>query len=158
MQFAGELLQKTDPVTDAPSDRPRGSDRPQGADKPKGTDKPQGSDKPKDVSAADSPQDDGKFPAGLRGFRGILAGKVVSTDTEKGVLVFQATEVKRTWPKNAATNPGSCKGKELTVNGIAGKWVDVLLTLKQGDALEVEAFHNRGEALDFVGEWLKKIE
>lgn len=137
LQFLGENFKKVAPV----SQQARESD----GDRP-------------DAPAKEAAQDDGKFPAGLRGFRGILAGKVVSTDVEKGVLVFQASEVKRTWPKNTAKNPGSCQGKELTVNGIAGKWLDVLLVLKPGDAIEVEAFHNRGEALDFVQEWLKKVE
>lgn len=98
------------------------------------------------------------FPDGLVGFRGILLGKVVSKDVEKGVLVFEATGVKRLWKQNTAKRPESAKGRTLTVNGIAGKWLDVLLTLEKGDAIEVEAFHNRGESLDFVQEWLKKAE
>ncbi len=133
LQFLGENFKKV-PAISAPADK-------------------QDESKP----AADKSADNA-FPAGLRGFRGILEGKVVRTDTEKGQLVFQATEVKRTWPKNTATNAASCQGRELTVNGIAGKWLDVLLVLKPGDKIEVEAFHNRGESLDFVQEWLKKVE
>jgi hypothetical protein len=146
MQFLGELLEKTTPLSESQTDRPRESER------------PRDSDRPQTAAASDAPQDDSKFPPGLRGFRGILAGKLVSSDAEKGTLVFLATAVKRTWPQNKATNPASCVGKEIAVNGISGKWLDVLLALKKGDMLEVEAFHNRGEALDFVGEWLKKIE
>jgi hypothetical protein len=46
----------------------------------------------------------------------------------------------------------------LRVEGIRGKFLDTLLTLKPGDNVEVEAFHNRGDQLDFPGEWLRKVE
>jgi beta-lactamase regulating signal transducer with metallopeptidase domain len=150
LQFLGELFKKVEPVSSQENPQVDGADRPA---KP-ATDKPAG--EPQATNSQE--QDQGNFPAGLQGFRGILLGKVVKTDVEKGVLVFQAESVKRTWPQNKATNPGSSKGKEITVNGIAGKWLDVLLVLKPGDRIEVEAFHNRGEALDFVQEWLKKVD
>lgn len=98
------------------------------------------------------------FPAGLRGFRGILRGQLVSRDLEKGELVFKAERATRTWPENRATDIQSCRGRELLVKRIAGKWLDVLVTLKPGDQIEVEAFHNGGQHLDFVSEWLKKVE
>ena len=41
---------------------------------------------------------------------------------------------------------------------LEGKFLDVLLTIKKGERLEVEAFHNGDAHLDFVKEWLKKIE
>lgn len=150
LQFLGELFKKVEPISAQENPSVGGTDRPA---KP-ATDKP--ADEPKATTSSE--QDRGKFPSGLQGFRGILLGKVVKTDVEKGVLVFQAESVKRTWPQNKATNPASSKGRELTVNGIAGKWLDVLLVLKPGDRVEVEAFHNRGEALDFVQEWLKKVD
>lgn len=98
------------------------------------------------------------FPAGLRGFRGILRGQLVRRDLEKGELVFKADRATRTWPENRATDTQSCRGRELLVKRIAGKWLDVLVTLKPGDQIEVEAFHNGGQHLDFVSEWLKKVE
>ena len=99
-----------------------------------------------------------KFPAGLRGFSGMLVGKVVSADSEKGVLVLDTTSVKHVWENNKAENPESAKGKVLTINGVFGKFLDVLLTVKKGDAVEVEAKHDRGDALQFPGEWLKKVD
>ena len=150
LQFLGEVFKKVEPVSSPKKPKVDGPDRPA---KP-ATDNPADESK----AAASTEQDQGKFPAGLQGFRGILLGKVVKTDAEKGVLIFQAESVKRTWPQNKATNPASSKGKDITVNGIAGKWLDVLLVLKPGDRVEVEAFHNRGEALDFVQEWLKKVD
>ncbi len=98
------------------------------------------------------------FPEGLRGFRGIMIGRVMATDAEQGKLVLEGIEVKRTWPKNTAKNAASLRGKRLEIEGISGKWLDVLLTFKAGDVIEVEAFHNSGEKLDFVQEWLKKLE
>lgn len=99
-----------------------------------------------------------EFPSGMKGFRGILRGTLVSKDVEKGTLVFKAEKATRTWKANRATDTGSCRGHQFLVKGITGKWVDVLITLKPGDEIEVEAFHNSGEHLDFVAEWLKKVE
>lgn len=133
------------PKKDAPKDSPKDSQT--DAPKPFQSD----SDKPAESS------DPAVFPEGLRGFRGIMIGRVISVDAEQGVLIFEGIEIKRTWPKNTAKNPASLRGKRLEVVGISGKWLDVLLTFKKGDVIEVEAFHNRGEKLDFVQEWLKKI-
>ncbi|MFM7164657.1 MAG: hypothetical protein ACKO3T_05380 [Planctomycetaceae bacterium] len=99
-----------------------------------------------------------RFPSGMQGFRGILKGQLISRDLEQGQLVFRASEVTRTWKENKASNTESCKGREFTVKRISGKWLDVLVTLKPGDRIEVEAFHNGGEHLDFVSEWLKKAD
>lgn len=110
------------------------------------------------LPATSSKEDATGFPAGMKGFRGILVGRLESKDVEAGTLVFTATEVKRTWKANRASNPNSSKGKPFLVKGISGKWVDVLITLKKGDTIEVEAFHNSGEHLDFIAEWLKKVE
>ncbi len=133
LQFLGEVFKKVEPVSELQAETAK--DQPAGAD-----------------------ADKRKFPEGLEGFRGIFVGKVVKTDVENGVLLFEAESVKNVWPQNKAKNPANSKGKILKVNGIAGKWLDVLLVLKPGDRIEVEAFHNRGEALDFVQEWLKKVD
>lgn len=98
------------------------------------------------------------FPEGLRGFRGILSGTVVSRDAERGELQFRVTSVKRVWKENKAKNAESSAGHTLMVRGISGRFLDVLLVLKAGDAVEVEAFHNAGNHLDFSNEWLKQAE
>ena len=119
-------------------------------------------DKPPRISAAPSTSStdtaNQKFPKGMEGFRGILQGELISRDVEKGELVFRAKRVTRTWKENRATDTESCRGQIFVVKRISGKWLDVLITLKPGDAIEVEAFHNGGEHLDFVSEWLKKVE
>ncbi len=103
-------------------------------------------------------QSDNAEPAGMNGFRGMMIGKVVSKDVEKGVLVFKMEKVTRVWKQNKAPKPELSVGKPLTVEGISGKFLDVLLVLEPGDGVEVEAFHVRGPHLSFPGEWLKKIE
>ncbi len=98
------------------------------------------------------------FPEGMEGFRGILRGELISRDVEKGELVFRAQRVTRTWKENRASDTECCRGQEFVVKRISGKWLDVLISLKPGDMIEVEAFHNGGKHLDFVAEWLKKVE
>jgi hypothetical protein len=113
----------------------------------------------------DEPKADGSKPSastgvpeGLRGFRGMLVGELLNKDDEAGTLVFRAERVSKVWKGNKAENPQAAVGMTLRVDGIRGKFLDTLLTLKPGDKVEVEAFHNRGEKLDFPGEWLKKVE
>lgn len=105
----------------------------------------------------DRPKRDDALP-GLNGFRGILIGKLVRKDVEKGTLAFKMEKVKRIWKANKAPAPEKSKGKLIRVEGISGKFLDTLLVLEIGDRIEVEAFHVRGTALKFPGEWLKKAE
>jgi Zn-dependent protease with chaperone function len=112
---------------------------------------------PRDREAARD-RDEAGFPGGMEGFRGILRGTVISRDVETGELVFRALRATRVWKQNKATNVESCEGKVFTTRGITGRFLDVLVTLKPGDLIEVEAFHNRGDHLDFVGELLRKVD
>ncbi|WP_395718290.1 M56 family metallopeptidase [Prosthecobacter sp.] len=94
----------------------------------------------------------------LNGFRGMFVGELISKDQEKGTLEVKIARISRVWKQNKAEHPEQAVGQTWKVNGVTGKWLDTLLTLKVGDQVEVEAFHHRGEELDFVGEWLKKVE
>jgi hypothetical protein len=94
----------------------------------------------------------------LNGFKGILIGTLLTKDPEKGSLTFKIEKVKQVWKQNKAEHPERSAGTTIRVNDIAGKWLDVLLGLRPGDRIEVEAFHTSGDALHFVGEWLKKAE
>jgi hypothetical protein len=102
--------------------------------------------------------DDDGFPVGMHGFRGILIGKLVDKDIEEGTLTFVAEEVKRVWRQNKATDLESCEGHTFVVEGISGRWLDVLIAIERDDRIEVEAFHNGSGHLDFIQEWLKKVE
>lgn len=124
-----------------------GKPRSEGSDK-----KPrEGSEKnPKEVSEKG-------FPAGMRGFRGILIGRVVSRDVEKGKVVIRVERVKRLNKPNKATEPNSAKGHVFTLQGFSGKILDVVLSLKPNDRVEFGAAHIKGDFLD-RGEVFRKIE
>lgn len=94
----------------------------------------------------------------MHGFRGIFIGTLAAKDSEKGTLSVKIESIKKTWKKNKAKHAAKAKGQVWEVRGVSGKWLDVLVESKLGERLEVEAFHNRGNKLDFVGEWLKKAE
>ncbi len=94
----------------------------------------------------------------MHGFRGIFIAELVEKDVEKGTLKVKIESIKRTWKQNKAKQAAQAKGQVWLVRGVSGKWLDVLVESKVGERLEVEAFHNSGDKLDFVGEWLKKAE
>ena len=54
-------------------------------------------------------------------------------------------------------NPKSIVGKNIEVDGVNGKWLDVLLVVKDGETLECEARHDGGSRLTFPGELLRKV-
>jgi hypothetical protein len=109
-------------------------------------------------ATADEPKSDGAVPAGMHGFRGMLRGKVVEKDAEKGTVKLEVDEIVKTWPKNKAKDPKSAVGKTIPIEGVFGRFLDVLITVEKGQRVEMEAFHNGGDVLTFPGEWLKKIE
>ena len=97
------------------------------------------------------------FPAEMRGFNGMLAGKLVSKDVEKGTFVINVDAVPRVWRNSKARNPKSIVGRNVEVDGVSGKWLDVLLLVKKGETLECESRHDGGDRLTFPGELLRKI-
>jgi hypothetical protein len=105
----------------------------------------------------DSPRerDEADFPA--RGFMGALVGRLVEKDVEKGTLVLQVNAVPRVWKNNKARNPKALIGREVEIDGIASRLLDVLLTTKKGETLEVAARHDGGTRLTFPGELLRKV-
>jgi beta-lactamase regulating signal transducer with metallopeptidase domain len=98
------------------------------------------------------------FPDGLRGFSGQLVGQLISKDAEKGELKLKVYKVARVWRGNRATRPESAVGRTFLIDGISGKWIDSLITVKEGDGVEIEAKHVSGENLQFLGEGFKKTE
>ena len=93
----------------------------------------------------------------LQGFRGILVGKVVDKDAEKGTVVVQVERVKRTWKNNKARSADSSVGHKYTLTGVSGRFLDVLVTIKKGERLEFGAVNERGDTLRFPGELLRKV-
>lgn len=94
----------------------------------------------------------------MHGFRGIFVGELLKKDAEKGTLSVKINSIKKTWKQNKAKQAAKAKGQVWNIRGVSGKWLDVLLELKVGEQIEIEAFHNRGDKLDFVGEWLRRPE
>ena len=45
----------------------------------------------------------------------------------------------------------------MAVDGVFGKFLDVLITCKPGDRIQIEAKHERGNRLRFPGEGLIKV-
>jgi hypothetical protein len=152
LQFPGELLKKSDP-----------NEKFEKTPTPTGTPvkKAETSAKRSESSAtgADAPKAAGPIPQGMAGFRGMFRGRVVAKDPEKGTVTVAVDEIMKTWPKNQAKDPKEAVGKELPVTGVFGKFLDVLIQVEKGDRIEIEAFHNSGNAvLTFPGEWLKKVD
>ena len=110
---------------------------------------------PTAVEAAEPPLD--RVPDGLRGFQGTLVGRLVSRQPDRGALVLEVRQVKDVWRGNRAGDPQSAIGKTLPIDGVFGKFIDVLTVLKPGDGIQIEVRHVKGDGLTFVGENLQKV-
>jgi hypothetical protein len=100
---------------------------------------------------------DGAFPAGMRRFNGMIVGRLLTKDVEKGTFVVEVDAVPRVWRNSKAEDPKSIVGKTVMVDGVFGKFLDVLLLVKKGETLECEARHDGGTNLTFPGEALRKV-
>ena len=87
----------------------------------------------------------------------MLVGRLVTKDVEKGTFILNVDAVPRVWRNSKAENPKSVIGKNVEVDGVSGKWLDVLLLVKRGETLEFEARHDGGSRLTFPGELLRKV-
>ncbi len=83
-------------------------------------------------------------------------GRVVTKDVEKGTLVINVDAVPRMWSKAKCENPKSVIGKNIAVDGVSGKFLDILLLARDGDTLELAARHDGGPGLTFPGELFRK--
>jgi hypothetical protein len=97
------------------------------------------------------------FSSGVQRFNGMLVGRLVSKDVEKGTFVARIDRVSRVWRNSKANNPKSLVGKEVSVDGVTGKWLDVLLLVKKGETLEFECRHDGGDKMTFPGELMRKV-
>jgi hypothetical protein len=98
-----------------------------------------------------------ELPAGIRRFNGMVVGRLVSKDVEKGTFVITVDAVPRVWRNSKAENPKSIVGKTIEIDGVFGKWLDVLLLVKKGETLECESRHDGGNKLTFPGEMIRKV-
>lgn len=92
----------------------------------------------------------------LRGFRGMLVGRLVEKDVERGTFTITVDAVPRVWNNNAATNPKSFLSTNASAEGVTGKMLDALVVAKIGETIEFGALHEGGERVR-VGEVLRKV-
>ncbi len=108
----------------------------------------------------DAPQ--GPIPAGLRGFQGILFGKIAEKNADRGTFTLLVQKVGRVWERNRAENADSAVGKSLPVelrreSRLVDQHRQTLEKLNNGDTVEVEVFHVKDGVLS-VMELLRKVE
>lgn len=106
--------------------------------------------------AAPALADASAVPAELQKFSGMLIGRLVSRDIERGQFTVTVDHVARVWENNKSRQSRAAVGKTLVVEGVTGKWLDSLLLIRPGETIEFEAHHQGGDRLRFPGEWLKK--
>lgn len=97
-----------------------------------------------------------ELPQGIRGFNGMIVGKLATKDVERGTFVVQVEAVPRVWRNNGAKNPKSVVGKTIQVSGVTGRFLDVLVVMRPGETVEFECKHD-GDRLVFPGELLRKV-
>ncbi len=113
-----------------------------------------------DEDRVDAPQ--GAIPVGLRGFKGILFGKIAEKNDQQGTFVLSVQKVGRVWQQNKAQNAEEAVGKALPVelhreSRLLGQHQEVLRKLQDGDVVEVELFHVKDNILS-VMELLRKVQ
>ncbi len=97
-----------------------------------------------------------ELPDGIQRFNGMLVGRLAAKDVEKGAFVVVVDAVPRVWRNSRAENPKSVVGKSIRIEGVFGKFLDVLVTTRLGETIEFECKYDE-DALVFPGELLRKV-
>ena len=111
------------------------------------------------VSAADRDRPAEGIPAVLKGFQGMMSGKLLKKGEE--TLVFKVGKVMKVWKGNEAEDPGKAVGQTLVLSlkRLSDHHRERIMAnyrgLKEGDDIELEAF-DLGEKALCVNEWLRK--
>jgi len=101
------------------------------------------------------------LPEGMKGFKGILFGKIVKKG-ERG-FVLQVDKVGQVWPQSTAKDPQSAVGKTLEIHlwaksRLFAQHVKTLAALNVGDRIAAEAFNLEGDGLWVVEDFKKADE
>lgn len=91
-----------------------------------------------------------------RGFRGMMVGRLVEKDIERGTFTVIVDAVPRVWKNNKSSSPKSFLGTRVAAEGVTGKMLDALVVTKPGDTIEFGALHD-GVGRMRVGEVLRKV-
>jgi len=104
-------------------------------------------------------KDDDGFPAGMRGFRGMLVG-TVAKKLDRG-FVLKVEKVAREWKASKAPRSADAVGKMLAMvagdGRMAERHLKIARELKVGDRVSAEGFHYEGNRLTLVEE-LRKVD
>ena len=111
-------------------------------------------------AGSEAPQ--GRIPEGLRGFKGVLFGKIAEKNDDQGTFVLRVQRVGRVWEQNRAENAEAAVGTSLPVelhreSRLLGQHRETLQELKNEDVVEVEVFHLKDGVLS-VMELLRKVD
>ena len=93
---------------------------------------------------------------GIKGFRGMLVGRLVKKDVERGTFTITVDAVTRVWNNNKSRNPKSLVGQDVDATGTQGKLLDTLVVARVGETIEFGALHDGEDELR-VGEVLRKV-
>ena len=99
------------------------------------------------------------LPEGLQGFRGRLFGTVLRVD-DRG-FVLKVEKVLNVWESNRARRPESAVGRSLHLvlqpeGRLSARHLETFRSLRVGDRVVVEAFHEEGDRLTVVEEFRKE--
>jgi hypothetical protein len=111
-------------------------------------------------TTGDEPE--GSIPEGLRGFRGILFGRIVEKNDDQGTFVLRVQRIGRIWEQNRAEDAEAAIGRSLRVelhreSRLQAHHRETLHDLTTGDLVEVEVFHLKDSVLS-VMELLRKVD
>ncbi|MEQ9410350.1 MAG: M56 family metallopeptidase [Fuerstiella sp.] len=114
-----------------------------------------GPDRPAMKKEGEAAAADG-FTRETRGFRGMLVGRLVEKDVERGTFAITVDAVPRVWKNNKASSPKSFLGQNVPAEGVTGRMLDALVVARIGDTIEFGALHDGGDRVR-VGEVLRKV-
>lgn len=99
-----------------------------------------------------------RFPPELHGLTGRVVGRLLSRNVERGELTLNMIRVDRVGSDSTARNPQAIRGRTLTVDGVTGRYLDLLRNLKENEGVLINVRHVRGDRLRFAGDELKHVE
>ncbi len=115
-----------------------------------------GSESEKMERMTESRESGGASGQGIKGFRGMLVGRLVKKDIERGTFTITVDAVTRVWNNNKSRNPKSLIGQNVDAVETPGKMLDTLVVARVGETIEFGALHDGEDELR-VGEVLRKV-
>ncbi|MGB0597317.1 MAG: hypothetical protein ACPGLY_11565 [Rubripirellula sp.] len=97
-----------------------------------------------------------EMSSGVKGFRGMLVGRLVKKDNERGTFTITVDAVTRVWKNNQSRDPKSLIGQNVDAVGTPAKMLDTLIVARLGETIEFGALHDGVDQLR-VGEILRKV-